>query len=793
MRAKRGELPALLARLNESVGVSARRLFTQQASPSQLLQRSQSELRRLLPELCAFVDSLPAVASAMSSSLVRRAFHHPDAQWLGRSARQSGISSLLCQQLLRLARQQEDNDTLQWSVAELVTRVLLDALLSPCAQRLGQAPDACTWRPTKAKPRFHAMTCFPVWSTLLPFAAVVALRYPELFRRVLVEYPPLDKKERRVNCEFAQITGLWRLVEEIHRSDKESQETVTQVMTTLLRLASDKLLLCSQTAREQAPHLNDQLLEKFFSGLQGFSFNCWRANAVVKPALFDALRSALTSQVETHVVPKRVAVFTAVGSLLVKDLAADFVSMLIERIRETSGEAQSALLPFLVGYCAHLDLVPISSVLEVLDLLMTSYKAALEDAESQRQRRLGFLFYIVYVALHRCQAVDRLRKEVSSDAATTKEAVTQFQKRLCSEIVYEDFYVAAPVHWTARVWKDWVFLTDEDVQAFVSDTHENDNETEEEFKNRVARWQTWEALVAFRPPSFALFTQMRALLKPHLVLSSPLTDVADENGLVRARKRRRAGEALKNAMDPEKIERSFDVLLLPDVMERVCSFMSAKRLCRLALVCRDFAELSHRASLWRPLYLRMGLSAVTTKRGVLPACPVECSHGDSFEHDWRRLYQSRWKVLRKLRRTQRRAIEAAAAQSTDRGSDASSPGNTSTFVPLICSLCGCDHVFKTASDRDAHVTRHNQFTCPEPSCRASLLGLRKFQQHMRAHTAAAAAEPADADGDADAAPRFLCGYNGCNKTYKSASRLATHRRKESHYDSGSDTSDADVD
>lgn len=426
--------------------MSARRLFAQQATPPQLLQRSQSEQRRLLPELCAFVESLPAAASGVASSLVRRAFRHPDAQWLSRSARQSGISALLCQQLLRLARQQdgaEGNTTLQWSVAELAARVLLDALLSPCAQQLGQAPDACRWRPMKDKPRFHAMTCFPVWSTLLPFAALLALRYPELFQRVLAEYPPpLDKKGHRVNCDFAQVTGVWRLVEEVNRSDKQKQEAVTQVMTTLLQFASDKLLVGSQIAKEEAPHLDDQLLEKFFTGLQGFSFNCWRADAVTKPALFDAIRDALVGPesraVKENGVPHRVAVFTAVGSMLVRNLAADVVSMLIERIGDTSGEVRSSLLTFLVGFCAHLDLVPVSSVLEVLDLLMTSYKAVSED-ETQRQRRLELLFYILYVALHRCQAVDRLRKEVSSNAAAIKEVLAQFQRRLCSEVVYEDF------------------------------------------------------------------------------------------------------------------------------------------------------------------------------------------------------------------------------------------------------------------------------------------------------------------------------------------------------------------
>ncbi|CAI5746297.1 unnamed protein product [Peronospora destructor] len=175
----------------------------------------------------------------------------------------------------------------------------------------------------------------------------------------------------------------------------------------------------------------------------------------------------------------------------------------------------------------------------------------------------------------------------------------------------------------ARVWKHWVFLSDEDVQSFVSESQEKDTDTEQEFKRRVTMWQAWEALIAFKLPSFSRFPQMKTLVKPHLI-SSPLADLNDESGLfVRGRKRRRIEKLSTTDINPEQQERSFDVLLLPDVMERVCSFMSAKRLCRMMLVCRDFAELSHRASLWRQLYLRIG-SSNRKKQSAVPPSPVEC-------------------------------------------------------------------------------------------------------------------------------------------------------------------------
>jgi hypothetical protein len=804
LRPKR-ELLALLTRLNDCVGVSARRVFTQQVTTAELLQLPPGETRRRLPELFALVETLLPnnnnIASASSetsppSEVVRRAFRHRDAQWLSRSARQSGISALLCQQLVRLARQQSTNDddnngdAIYWSAAELTMQILLDALLAPCAQRLGQAPDACKWRPTQPKPRFHAMTCFPVWSSLLPFAALMGLRFPEVFLQVLEERRQSQKKGNRANCDFAHVTGVWRLVEELNRGDKENREAVTRVMTSLLRLASDKLLFCAEKAKGEKKlvdaHLDDQLLEKFFTGLQAFSFNSGRASAVLKPAVFSALQNALAAPAargKPLVVPQRVVVFTAVACMFVKDVASGIVSMVLKRVKDASAasvKTPDTLLAFLVGFCAHEELVPLKSVIEVLGLLVVLYKAVPQQTGDQDAGRRQLLFYVVYVALHRCKNVDSLRQEVGSDAAVVMERLAQIQMQLCGEIAFEDFYAAAPVHWAAQVWKHWVFLSDEQVQSFVSEAHENDAVTEEEFKARGAVWRGWEAAIAFRPVTFSRYPQMKTLLKPHLVASIPLEDMAEDDASdIHARKRRRTAELSTKTVDPEQLERSFDVLLLPDVMERVCSFMSAKRLCRMALVCRTFAEVSHRPSLWRGLYVRGSLPA-GKKLGAVPPSLVACRHGDSYEHNWRQLYQQRWKVLRKLRRLQRRAVEAGPSGDREPANDDDVSGfsTSSTFIPQICSVCGCDQVFKTAGDQVAHDALHQQFTCPESSCRATFTGAYKFKQHMREHGGGGA--PASTPSS-DAAPgRLECGFPGCNKSYVSAKRLATHRQKEGH-------------
>ncbi|CAI5705816.1 hypothetical protein KXD40_000751 [Peronospora effusa] len=791
------EVLSLLQRLNDCVSISARRMYTQQVTLTEMLQCSLSDTRRLLPELCLFVDSLlPRTFTsnnksigAPPSSLVRHAFRHPEAQWLSRSARQSGISALLCQQLVRLARQDSDsgvqdhNKTIYSSAAELIMHILLDALLSPCAQRLGQAPDACRWNPLQHKPRFHAMTCFPVWSSLLPFAAMIGIQFPDVFQQVMKEHRCLERTIHRVNCDFALVTGIWRLVEELDRGDKEKQRAVSDVIASLLSFASDRMLLCCKNVKDDKKsvhsHLDDQLLEKFFTGMQKFSFKSRRADEILKQTIFGTLQEALGrtecgSQIGA--VPQRVVVFTTAGCMLVKDLAVDIVSMVMKQINDLdtlSDRGQHPLLTFLVGFCAHVDLVRLPSVLEVLKMLVTSYKAAAHHAvnpEHQRQWQRELVFYIVYVTLLRSESVDSLRQEVSSDAAAILELLKQFQMQLCSEIAYEDFQFAAPVHWMARVWKHWVFLSDEDVQSFVSEAQENDTDTEQEFKKRMTTWQAWKALIAFKLPSFSRFPQMKSLVNPHL-LSLPLADLNDEHGLIiRGQKRRRTEKLSTTNNNPEQLERSFDVLLLPDVMERVCSFMSAKRLCRMTLVCRDFAKLSHSASLWRQLYLRIG-SPIGKKQSVVPASPVECRHGDSYKHNWRQMYQERWIVLRRLRRMQRRAIEAVQSS----GEAFSSNNRIATFIPQMCTYCGCNQVFKSASEHNVHEAKHKRFTCTEFSCQASFIGLHKFNQHMKEHATKSIVP-------STTTCRLVCGYNGCKKRYMSAKRMTTHRQKANHFD-----------
>ena len=193
----------------------------------------------------------------------------------------------------------------------------------------------------------------------------------------------------------------------------------------------------------------------------------------------------------------------------------------------------------------------------------------------------------------------------------------------------------------------------------------------------------------------------------------------------------------------------------------------------MTLVCRDFAELSRRASLWRQLYIRIG-SSIGKKRSILPASPVECRHGDSYKHNWRQMYQERWTVLRRLRRMQRRVIEAGQSS----GEAFSLNSHIATFIPQMCTYCGCNQVLKSASEQDVHEAQHKRYTCTEFSCQASCSGLHKFNQHMKEHATKSTVR-------STTTCRLVCGYNGCKKSYLSAKRMTTHRQKATHFGSNS--------
>ncbi|CAI5746292.1 unnamed protein product [Peronospora destructor] len=119
---------------------------------------------------------------------------------------------------------------------------------------------------------------------------------------------------------------------------------------------------------------------------------------------------------------------------------------------------------------------------------------------------------------------------------------------------------------------------------------------------------------------------------------------------------------------------------------------------------------------------------------------------------------------------QRRMIEAGQSS----GEVFSSNNRITTFVPQMCTYCGCIWVLKSASEQDLHDDQHKRFTCMEFSCQASFIGLHKFNQHMKEHATKNTVQ-------SSTTCRLVCGYNGCKKSYLSAKRMTTHRQKANHF------------
>ncbi|ETV92180.1 hypothetical protein H310_13427, partial [Aphanomyces invadans] len=110
--------------------------------------------------------------------------------------------------------------------------------------------------------------------------------------------------------------------------------------------------------------------------------------------------------------------------------------------------------------------------------------------------------------------------------------------------------------------------------------------------------------------------------------------------------------------------------LHPDVLRHIFSFLSCKRLCRLASVCRAFQDTSQDPWLWQQLYAKLGANV--------------CTHQGTFAHDWKAMYQERFLVLRRMRRA----------------------GKAKMW--RLCDHCGCIHISKTPLQAERHHEKVHQ-------------------------------------------------------------------------------------
>lgn len=898
---------ARVQQLNVAVGVTTRRLFQSHA---------QLDNKQQLPaELTAFLDAL---ALYESSAAVRSVFRDPEAQWLSRSAVQSGAAAVLCDQLLRRAENEYDGSEEARLDLALVLVLMCDQLFASCA---ASSSRECVWR--GRKPAYHAMPCFSTWDTLLPFIERVAKRSPSVVREALglqtLEWQQQLNRGRmvrhsyaqrradgddngsdaptvRVNCKFAQVVGLWRLVETLGSSsvgaDEGSEADQLALLDASLQflmrtkvlegvVADDTSSFCTEVVRRgdgviasnDAALYDDLLMDKFFSRLQEFLFDCPRSKHVAKHALqsaiIDCVRDCVTQShrrtvhtVDTEAVqdgssayiarpgaPAGLSVFAATTCVFVKDLARSIVSSVRNIItsyqtgdttRDVSDTTCRELLLFLVGFCAHVDLVPLSTVLEVFSDLLTLYGTAEEGSASQLEStvesaeidkpRAEIVLWILYVAVYRTDAVRDLQRRYehstgcrSSEDARASEVREQylqlldFQDRLTGEVDSYDFY-AMPLEWMTVFWREWFSFSDEEILSFLQsyDDHHGHHRQQQQlldFQHRrvpqdlqeldttdtrnsaLGMLKILEDALPIRTADCVFAKQMK-LLGSHFIRADFIDRILQQQEQlqrdspqhsvlldlsVRTRRKRRRFVA---PVDPAAEERKLNVLMLPEVMERVCSFMSAKRLCRLATVCQGFAEVSRSDRLWRQLF-----SSLTSREVE----PILCRHGTSYTHDWRGMYRERWEARKRLRKKQRAVTtkmersllaneDAEGAGPATELSAGSAGGAAALFAVQLCRICGCNRLLTTASQLETHMKTHELLTCSQIDCDAAFSTLSQLKKHRKeCHTEKAVdASKPRAPKDSSVKPRMECGFGGCTMSYASLKRLTTHRKLKNH-------------
>jgi hypothetical protein len=296
-----------------------------------------------------------------------------------------------------------------------------------------------------------------------------------------------------------------------------------------------------------------------------------------------------------------------------------------------------------------------------------------------------------------------------------------------------------------------------------------------------------EECIPFRNLS-RLFPRQLKLLDSHYIAPGRIDDallasgVISENqnkralldgGMLRSRKKARRAIA---SVDPEAEERKLNVLMLPEVMERVCSFMSAKRLCRLAVVCKAFAEISRCDRLWRQLWIGL------TSRDLEP---VRCRHGVKYVHDWRLMYRKRWDARRRLRKrlrtlqtTSSQRLQDGDLDSTDFANDFNIDDDELTarlpFAARICTHCDCYERLNSQAQMDEHMQRHEKFQCIDrDTCCASFTSATQLNKHQKAFHPMLREKKKAVKVVKE---RIPCSHEGCTKTYTSLKRLESHRK-----------------
>lgn len=135
-------------------------------------------------------------------------------------------------------------------------------------------------------------------------------------------------------------------------------------------------------------------------------------------------------------------------------------------------------------------------------------------------------------------------------------------------------------------------------------------------------------------------------------------------------------------------KRRHRVFEMSDVLRHIFQFVTAKRLCRLAVVSRPFHEASQSPWLWKTLYITKWTD--------------RCSHGTLYRHEWKNMYRDRLPVARKMQSGRRH-----------------------------CYHCGCASYFTSPMAHVRHLKNHCVNQCTIPDCGSNFGSLAALKRHKR--------------------------------------------------------------
>nr|CCA20143.1 AlNc14C87G5541 [Albugo laibachii Nc14] len=626
-----------------------------------------------------------------SGKQIRAIFRNLQNKWLHPSGIQSGATNVLCMFLLHIASR---NSTLQKTILFLY----FDALFFHC-DLYGDSDVLCRMQTYQSNVSFHKMKCFARWEALLSvFIRLLRLcsNPIDIFQQWVDTYPA----GRASNCVFAHLSGVEQLLTECTNSSSINgghlQLGIIQCF--LQFILQHELLPQHIPLRQKSVCIYDRLYHRFFEKFQCIA--TVNLNFVYKRSLLDLMEKTFILYQHQQVSDVNAASVFVLGIKMLSD--ETFVN-LYDRwvticksvaLKQKTGwmERYETHLIVLVGITAHSQTIDVNYVLKLL-LEMTSF---LRKTDSHLPECRFVLLLIIYLAVYS-------RNPRNTHKPNANLLLVEFRLQFLSRVVpphshlYRCFqsYCVFTLKCKQNFWHKWFDIEHQD---------ELDQDwTLGDIEDALAFRRECKTILSCIPlQSLQKWPHMRSFLSTqHQSISFRILTTKKE---------------LMALMQPPpsiggKPAQCYLMMLPEELFARMLQFLSAKRLCRVALVSKQCHEImsttnSWTQNVWKALYLD-SVCGKTVSMGR-----TRCPHGPSFHHHWAQMYQDRFFAIRKMIR--RRAKKESQTL-------------------RMCAVCGC-HRILNKTEMDSHLALHAEYTCTVPLCGATFCTKTALLNHHRNHT-----------------------------------------------------------